>query len=89
MIVHVTPTRKNMIHPLDKILACLPVGREAFLPDRRISHASVKMKEHLTFLAPLGIFQEIIEGNGDGRKGSDRPDEGAVKQSGWNGRSSP
>jgi len=26
-----------MIHPLDKIFACLPVGREAFLPDRRIS----------------------------------------------------
>jgi len=26
-----------MIHPLDKIFACLPVGREAFLLDRRIS----------------------------------------------------
>jgi len=26
-----------MIHPLDKILACLPVGREAFLLDSRIS----------------------------------------------------
>ncbi len=36
MIVHVTPTRKNMIHPLDKILACLPVGREIFLLDLRI-----------------------------------------------------
>jgi hypothetical protein len=44
MIVNVTHTRKNMIHPpvvgsyrLDKIFACLPVGREAFLLDHRIS----------------------------------------------------
>jgi len=35
--MNVTPTRKNMIHPLDKIFACLPVGREASLLDRRIS----------------------------------------------------
>ena len=37
MIVNVTSAHKNMIHPLDKIFACLPVGREASLLDRRIS----------------------------------------------------
>jgi len=35
--MNITPTHKNMIHPLGKIFACLPVGREASLPDCRIS----------------------------------------------------
>jgi hypothetical protein len=33
MIMKVTLAKEISEHPLDKIFACLPVGREASLPD--------------------------------------------------------
>jgi hypothetical protein len=37
MIMEVIPATEILEHPLDKIFACLPVGREAILPDRPTS----------------------------------------------------